>query len=94
MIRRAKRRSIVLKVNFNLVPEDIMIPSYCPILDIPLKVSSGKWSDNSPSLDRLIPELGYVKGNIAVISYRANLIKSYGTSEEHRKIANWIDNQF
>ena len=41
---------------------------------------------DSPSLDRIVPELGYVKGNIRVISNRANHLKSDATLEEHRKI--------
>lgn len=28
--------------------------------------------DYSPSLDRIVPELGYVKGNVRIISHRAN----------------------
>lgn len=35
----------------------------------------GMQTDNSPSLDRIIPQKGYVKGNIWVISQRANRIK-------------------
>jgi hypothetical protein len=32
--------------------------------------------DNTPSLDKIIPSLGYVKGNVAVISWKANVMKS------------------
>jgi hypothetical protein len=40
----------------------------------------------------LIPELGYVPGNIAIISMRANLIKQRETSPDAlRKIAAWIE---
>jgi hypothetical protein len=46
--------------------------------------------DNSPSLDRINPEKGYVRGNIAIISYRANRMKADGTADEHRLIAEWI----
>ena len=34
------------------------------------------------SLDCIIPELGYVPGNVAVISRRANTIKNDATIEE------------
>lgn len=44
-----------------------------------------------PSLDKIIPEKGYTKGNVAVICYRCNVIKSFGTAEEHRRIAEFIE---
>ena len=41
---------------------------------------------DSPSLDKIIPSLGYVKDNIWVISYRANTIKNNCTFEEIEKL--------
>lgn len=55
------------------------MPTICPVLGIPLVLGQGKLHDNSPTLDRIIPELGYVKGNVKVISYKANRIKNNGT---------------
>lgn len=76
---------------FGLELTDIIIPAVCPILGVALKISdTGKASDNSPSLDRIIPSMGYVKGNVAVISHRANVIKSFGTIEEHEKIIHYM----
>ena len=43
-----------------------------------------------PSLDRIIPTKGYIPGNIAVISQRANCIKSDATSEEIEAVHNWL----
>ena len=56
-----------------------MIPDVCPVLDIDLMISEGCSTYNSPSIDKLIPELGYVKGNIDVISHKANTLKSMGS---------------
>jgi len=84
-IYRARKKGLP----FNITWEDIIIPSCCPILGIPLKVNKGGRSGmfpDSPSLDRIVPELGYVKGNIRVISNRANHLKSDATLEEHRAI--------
>lgn len=36
---------------------------------------------------------GYVKGNITVISNKANRIKNNGTAEEHEAIAKWLRDQ-
>jgi len=62
----------------------------CPILGIPLIPGIGAQSPNSPSLDRIIPSLGYVKGNIAVISYRANAMKNDATIDELESFSNNI----
>jgi hypothetical protein len=88
----AKGRARREGVSFDLVEADVVIPVACPILGIPIAVSEGKGGmDNSPSLDRLVPELGYVPGNVEVVSFRANTIKNRGTAAEHRAIADWMD---
>lgn len=85
----AKRRAKELKLPFNISWKDLTIPDKCPILDIQFK--PGNKREESPSLDRINPNLGYVKGNVQIISMKANRIKSDGTAEEHRKIADYID---
>lgn len=77
---------------FNIDVADILIPEFCPMLGIPL-VTGGKGSACSPNLatvDRLIPELGYVKGNINVVSFRANRIKNDATLEELEAITRYV----
>lgn len=51
-------------------------------LNIPLQFQNGKVEDNSPSLDKIIPELGYVKNNVWVVSIRANRLKSDSSYDE------------
>ena len=84
MWSRAKYRSKRSGVPFNIDHCDIVIPAICPVLGIPIRPAKGHGGhdDNSPSLDRIIPSLGYVKGNVRVISQRANLLKSNATVEE------------
>jgi len=82
----AKKRAKEKQLLFNITIDDIIIPQFCPYFNIPLFVGEGTFSDNSPSLDRMKPELGYTKGNIEVISNRANRIKSDGTIKEHSLI--------
>ncbi len=89
--KAASSRSKKKEVPFTILPEEVVIPEFCPILGIKLEQGVGKSHDASPSLDRVRPELGYVTGNVAVISHLANTIKSFGTAEQHRRIADWID---
>lgn len=70
---KAKRRGLP----FNLELEDIKIPQVCPILGVP--IDRGRYS---ASLDKIIPEKGYVKGNVQVISKLANTMKNDASFEE------------
>jgi hypothetical protein len=89
----AKRRAARFNLPFNIEPSDIEIPKRCPVFGVELTSARGLGAQpTSPSLDRIHPEMGYVRGNIAVISKRANDIKSYGTAAEHRQVAAWLDN--
>lgn len=91
LFRNARNRAKKKKVPFTITIEDIIIPDNCPVFPwIKLCLTNDKTEDNSPSLDRVIPELGYVKGNIQIISHRANTIKSHGTAEEHMIVAEYI----
>ncbi len=90
LLNSARHRARVFQVPFDLTKDDISIPEMCPILGIKLEVGTRLRRDNSPSLDRLKPELGYVRGNVRVISYRANRIKSDGTREEHEQVVAYM----
>lgn len=91
----ARHRAKKLKVPFNLDIEDILIPLTCPALGVVLSPGRGKASncDNSPTLDRIIPALGYVKGNVQVISGKANRIKNNATHDEVAMVARFLKNR-
>lgn len=84
---RAKQRNI----EFNIELEDVIVPERCPILGIEMSFHSNRKEDNSYSLDRIDPNKGYIKGNIWVISLRANRIKNDATVSELRMIADAIE---
>lgn len=94
MLHAAKSRAKKKGVPFALTVEDIVIPKFCPVLGIELKSAQGgaghMAGDSSPTLDRIIPVFGYVPGNVAVISWRANKLKADGTLDELRKVAAWL----
>ena len=94
VVYEARKRAKKFGLECTITAEDIVIPEICPVLGIKLvRGKTDKNRDGSPSLDRIVPELGYVPGNIAVMSYRANRIKNNGTADEHRRIADWMDAQ-
>lgn len=64
-------------------------PTHCPALGVELRPGGGR-SFDSPTLDRIRPELGYVRGNLALLSSRANAIKSDASAEEVQKVATWL----
>ena len=77
-------------VPFNLTLDDFNIPKTCPILGIELVKNKLSAKDNSPSIDRIIPDIGYVKGNIQIISFLANKMKNSADFEQLRSFAKWV----
>lgn len=88
MLATARRRSKVMNWFMNIDESDIFIPARCPVFgtDLTLAPNCG----NSPSLDRADNTKGYVKGNVWVISDRANRLKRDGTAAEHEAIARYM----
>lgn len=71
----AKERAKKSGIPFNIDVSDVVIPDVCPILFVPM-AKGGSGHPHAPSLDRINNKLGYVKGNVAVISRAANSLKS------------------
>jgi len=92
IISNARQRAKLYGVPCTLKREDFKIPIFCPALGIKLTRGINKKStDSSPSLDRLMPSKGYVKGNVAIISKLANSIKSSATSPKQiLKVYLWM----
>lgn len=82
-LENAKKRSKEKNLSFNI--DENYIKSIFP-LDNCCSVFGTKFVRNDyyakATLDRIIPELGYIKGNIIIISNRANMIKSDCSFEE------------
>ncbi len=84
MLREARRRAKERGVEFDIRPDQIEWPkdNLCPVLEVPLERNKGVVMANSPSLDRIHSHLGYVKGNVRVVSWRVNNLKSNLTTEQ------------
>jgi hypothetical protein len=86
---RCKRNNI----DFNITVNDLVWPDFCPVLSIKLDYSvesKNRWSQ--VSLDRTNPSLGYIKGNVVVMSMRANSIKQDSTLKELELLIKYLKN--
>lgn len=91
LLQAAKSRAIKAGIAFDLTVEDIApLPARCPVFGIELKRSSVDDRDASYTIDRFDNDRGYVRGNVAVISWLANRLKSDGTAAKLARIAEWM----
>jgi hypothetical protein len=90
-LKMARHRARVAGLPFELTLDTLPpMPDVCPVFGMPLKKNDGKKGPNSPSLDKIIPALGYVSGNVQWISVRANEIKRDASPEELLAFAEWV----
>ena len=90
LLSQVKARAKKKGIPFSITKDDIVIPTHCPILGMPLiQTNTELHKDDSPSVDRIIPSLGYIPSNVRIISWRANRIKCDATPDELRKIADF-----
>jgi hypothetical protein len=64
----------------------------CPVFGTPMQLGAGA-SDNTCSVDRRIPELGYVRGNLQMMSFKANRVKNNATIAELVSLAAWVQKE-
>jgi hypothetical protein len=77
--KNARRRGL----EYNLEHGDIVIPETCPYLKI--KLSYNKKDSREPfyySVDRMDSSKGYVKGNVQIISFLSNTMKSEASTDQ------------
>ena len=98
LLHNAERRARTCNFDFDIDETDLLpLPTHCPVLGIELDYGAGVGTNprdpdkgKYASLDRKDNTLGYVKGNVFVISWKANQLKSNGTADEHEAIASWM----
>ena len=89
MTLRAKTRAKRDGYAFDMVPADLLpLPAACPILGLTLEYgAAGVNNPAAPSVDRIDNAKGYVTGNVMVVSFRANELKSNATPDEMARLA-------
>lgn len=97
VLHNIKTRAKKQGVPFELTADDLTTPEFCPVLGIRLERSMnplGGVTDCAPTVDRLIPEVGYIKSNIIIVSHKANRIKNNATVEELETVARFYRDLF
>lgn len=92
MIQEARARAKLKGLEFDIDRSDIVLPATCPVLGVPIATGLGRpRQDSAPSIDRIDTTRGYVRGNVTVISWRANRLKSDATVEELRALVRFCE---
>src|ERR1039458_1103894 len=94
--RHVRDRADRKGVPFNLTEQDLLdaIPAdgNCPVLGIPLVFQGPRGCKNLATIDKTVPLKGYIRGNIAIISWEANSIKSGCTDPDvFRRVADYVE---
>lgn len=89
-----KCRAKKLGLEFDIDENDLTLPDRCPIFGTKLECGVGKQTGNSPSVDRIDNAKGYVKGNVIVVSQRANSLKRDASLDELRRLVDFYKQFF
>lgn len=93
LYRGTKSRARVRGISFTITLEDLELDGCCQCCGREMFVTEekGYQKPHSPSLDRLIPKLGYIPGNVNVICWRCNDVKRNSTLDELRTVVAWLE---
>ena len=89
LYKNIKSRCKRIGREFSIELEDITIPEKCPVFGFDLKREDRQTWMCAPSVDRIDSSKGYIKGNITVVSRRANILKKDATLEELEQLFNY-----
>lgn len=96
LLRNARWRAKNKLIAFDITVDDLDWPTHCPIFGVELvyrRTGQGKNGrvphPYAASLDRRDNGKGYIKGNVSVISWRANKLKGNATAEELAALARY-----
>lgn len=92
MIDRAINLGLPIDIEFFTVPV-LMIwianNRFCSCCGVEMDLLA-KVRDKTHSVDRIIPALGYVRGNVAIICWRCNNLKRDATADELQRVVDWM----
>lgn len=96
VLKSVRDRAKVAGIEFSITEDDVFpMPEYCPVLGIKMDRSNiFKKRDHSPAVDRIDNTKGYIPGNVMVVSYKANRMKSNASLGELSKFGEFYSKLF
>ena len=96
--KASKRRARIKNLPFNLTSnylESIFPKNFrCPILNYKMRVSNKSLGRLSPTLDRINPRKGYIKGNVEFVTNIANLMMTSANGKDIKKFVKWATKRY
>ena len=90
MLSAACRNAKLRGIEFDLKESDLEWPTHCPVLGIKLYYPGRSRADPAgAALDQINNELGYLPGNVVIVSYWVNTRKGDATPAQLRAIADF-----
>ena len=87
---RAKQKSVDFNLTFEYLKKIFPQDNKCPVIGVDFQFGyknlDKKNTDFAPSLDRIVPEKGYVEGNVIVVCNIVNRVKSDSTIKILEKV--------
>lgn len=81
-VSRCRKRASEKNLPFNIDGSDLVpLPEFCPVFAVRLDYNAGPEKRIHAAVDKIIPSLGYVKGNVRIISNAANWAKLNGIGD-------------
>lgn len=96
ILNHAKQNAKKSGREFSITKADMVWNVFCPVFGTPLnygKPKNGKYSWDTPSIDRTDPSKGYIPGNVVIMSWRANMLKCDGTLQEFASLLSYLSKQ-
>jgi hypothetical protein len=90
LISSARKRAKEFGIECSITPGDLEITHVCPIMLQPMSRFKDKMNNYSYTLDRIDSTKGYVKGNVRVISWRANWLKGNLTLDQAERLVKYM----
>ncbi len=93
IIRNARKNARARGLAFEITEDDLSWPTHCPVFGMELHYPGRFRNDPAGlSLDRINSYLPYIKGNVIVVSFRANELKRNATVTELKALADFYSN--
>ena len=94
MLYDLKYRARMHGIECTISVEDIVIPGICPVFGTAFVIGGPVETRHlAPSIDRIDSTLGYIKGNVQVISFKANAMKQNASIADMILLGKWAESQ-